>query len=868
MVHLRTLGRIDLRGNSGEPIPAVTSRPRELALLTYLAAAGPGAFRRRDTILAMFWAETPEERARHTLSQMLYRLRRVLGDDVLVSRGQEEIGVSEELFWCDVVEFRSALEEARWDDAVALYLGPFLPGFFVSGAVGLERWMEEERQDHRRAARDAAVALSERLEQEGDLRGAVNWAKRAWEIEPASDNLLRRPLRLLQLLGERSEAVVLFEDFRRRMADDYGLEPSAQTLDLMASIRAQDTRRPEAEGAANPPSTLSGRETVPAKARQANDTRERHGPGLGGTLAGAGAALVGAAALFWVFLSPGGPAAVPPVRQNAAPVVVVLPVAVSGPVSPEFGNLTGALTDELVARLGEVSDFMVVAPEAVEPLLQEVTDAVEIGRRLQGDAVVESSLDWQPSGVEASARVTDVSTGETVWGTSHRYPHSELLGAQMDLTVGLASALNVRLGSVPQREITFSSDEELLAWALVSQAEDSIIGGAMTAEREEGVRRLIQRALDLRPDYAPAYAELSRLYNRIQLRDSAMVAAERALSLDPDHYTSQLAVARAMISAAVWNFEEYPPPVLRRGVEAALRALQLNPSSFEAALLLSEFMEAVGRAGRDFLWSERSYLLRRNGRWIQNNRGHKLWLLGEYDAAIQAYQRVAELDPTALVASYRPPEVNLSRGRLEEAREQIEAARVRDPEMIAAYPVAVYLDLMEGRYEAAEALIEELLDRDPSVEVITTSNFFPHTALGYVYLKTGRIREGRRLLELARDARLNRVNTVGGITAHYDLARIYAMLGDQEQAVHWIQVAIDRGWPFYYTEMGRTDPMLENVRGNQDFERIMNELKAELDAERAWVDEMLALPEPERFRQMLMDAEEQLEAFWEAQGAG
>ena len=84
MIHLQTLGRIDLRGTSGETLAAVTSRPREMALLIYLVTAGPGAFRRRDTILALFWPETPEDRARHTLNQMLYRLRRTLGDEVLV----------------------------------------------------------------------------------------------------------------------------------------------------------------------------------------------------------------------------------------------------------------------------------------------------------------------------------------------------------------------------------------------------------------------------------------------------------------------------------------------------------------------------------------------------------------------------------------------------------------------------------------------------------------------------------------------------------------------------------------------------------------------------------------------------------------
>ena len=90
----------------------------------------------------------------------------------------------------------------------------------------------------------------------------------------------------------------------------------------------------------------------------------------------------------------------------------------------------------------------------------------------------------------------------------------------------------------------------------------------------------------------------------------------------------------------------------------------------------------------------------------------------------------------------------------------------------------------------------------------------------------------------------------------------------EDIAHHPLRTAIDRGWPFFYTEMGLTDPMLENLQGNEDFQRIMADLEAKLDAEREWVGEMLALPEPERFQGMLMDAEEQLEVLWEAQGAG
>jgi DNA-binding SARP family transcriptional activator/TolB-like protein len=824
----------------------------------------------------MFWPESPEDRARHTLNQMLYRLRRTLGDETVVSHGQDEIGTSADHLRCDVVEFRSALEDTRWEDALALFSGPFLPGFFVSGAPELERWIDEERQAHRRGARDAAVALSEQREREGDFRGAAEWARRAWEIEPSSDSLLRRPLDLLYRLGERSEALLLFESFRRRIAQEYGLEPSAETLELVARIRGAGREGPPA-GASRAAATATPDLAEPWEVRHSPAAPvSRTSRGLGGTLSGAGAALVGAAAVAWVFLSSATVTPQSTPLEGTAPVVVVLPVALSGSVSPDYGDLARALTTELTTRLGEIPGLLVVPPETVERHLDETVDPVELGRRLQGDAVVESRLHWQAAGVETSARVVDVGSGETLWDVSHSYPHNELLNAQLDLTVGLASALNVRLSSLPTRDLTFSSDEELRAWSLVSRALDTLAGagGPLSADREAAARGLIDGALAIDPEYAPAYAALSRIHrtnwnwdrSQVDRLDSAVITAERAVALDPDHYQAQLALSQALGFAAVASPERYPPTIARRRAEAALRAVQLHPGSPEAAGSVGTTFEWAGMVGRSLLWNERARSLRRNWLGVQTNRAHRFWLLGDYESAVEAQRMASELDPRRpRPGAFRVPEYNLSRGRLREARRQIEAVRAADPGNVMTYPVLVYLELVEGNYAAAEELVEELLNREPPVEVINTSNFLTRTVLGFVYLKTGRTREGRRLLEMVLDSHLDRIGVGSGYTGHYDTARILAMLGEPEQAIDRLRIAIDRGWPFYYTEMGLTDPMLDNLREREDFQRIMGDLKAKLDAEREWVHEMLALPGPERFNAMLIDAERQLEVLWRAQ---
>src|ERR1041385_8473055 len=97
------LGRVTLLGSDGGELREALVQPKRLALLAFLAAT-QGEFRRRDTLLAMFWPDLDEARARHALKQATSYLRNVLGpaDSVIVSRGADELTVSTSALWCDV----------------------------------------------------------------------------------------------------------------------------------------------------------------------------------------------------------------------------------------------------------------------------------------------------------------------------------------------------------------------------------------------------------------------------------------------------------------------------------------------------------------------------------------------------------------------------------------------------------------------------------------------------------------------------------------------------------------------------------------------------------------------------------------------
>lgn len=93
MIELRTLGTLDLRGTDGREFRRILQQPKRLALLVYLAVSTPRRFHRRDALLALFWPELDTDHARGALRRSLHFLRGILGDNVIVGRGEEEIGL-------------------------------------------------------------------------------------------------------------------------------------------------------------------------------------------------------------------------------------------------------------------------------------------------------------------------------------------------------------------------------------------------------------------------------------------------------------------------------------------------------------------------------------------------------------------------------------------------------------------------------------------------------------------------------------------------------------------------------------------------------------------------------------------------------
>ena len=265
MIALRTLGALDLSASDGRDVRAVLRQPKRCALLVYLALAGPERFRRRDTVVALFWPERDEQHARGALRQALTFLRRELGEGIVATRGEEEIGLTPGAVAIDVREFERSCEAGSNADAVSLYRGDFLDGVFLSDAgPAFEQWVDEQRGRLRSMAARAAWALAETRRAAGDVSGALEMARRAAAFSPGSESEVARVIAFLDAAGDRAGALAAYDDLVRHLATEFEAEPAPETRALVRDIRSRTeaaptpmTVRPAAPpGVALPPASV------------------------------------------------------------------------------------------------------------------------------------------------------------------------------------------------------------------------------------------------------------------------------------------------------------------------------------------------------------------------------------------------------------------------------------------------------------------------------------------------------------------------------------------------------------------------------------------------------------------------------------
>jgi DNA-binding SARP family transcriptional activator/tetratricopeptide (TPR) repeat protein len=241
MIKFSILGSPVLNDSAGNEIGPVLAQPKRLALLAFLALAEREDFLRRDTLLAMFWPDSDEERARTALRQAIRFLRSNLGDDIFITRGNDEIGLNQDRITCDVRLFFDALKENNPELAFEYYRGDLLPGLIITGCSDFEDWLSERRNRMRVLASSAALRAGKTSDAAGNLPEAVVYVRRSHELTPGDESILQYLLSLLDRSGNRSAALRVYEHFSRKLREDFDADPSPETTALINRISSRKT---------------------------------------------------------------------------------------------------------------------------------------------------------------------------------------------------------------------------------------------------------------------------------------------------------------------------------------------------------------------------------------------------------------------------------------------------------------------------------------------------------------------------------------------------------------------------------------------------------------------------------------------------
>jgi DNA-binding SARP family transcriptional activator len=246
----------------GTPIEVDTRKA--IALLAYLALReGPLG---RDTLAGLLWPDYEPERARASLRRTLSALLKGLDGGFLVA-DRRAVRLEQEGTWLDVTAFRDLLRaaDAAGDDAarvahlteaVGLYRGDFLAGFSVRDSPEFDDWQYFTAESLRREFAPALETLARACAAQGDLRAAIDHARRWSALDPLHEPAHRALMRLYAWSGQRGSALRQYRECVKILDRELGVPALEETHVLYRAIKEN---RLEAPRTAPPSSTEEAR---------------------------------------------------------------------------------------------------------------------------------------------------------------------------------------------------------------------------------------------------------------------------------------------------------------------------------------------------------------------------------------------------------------------------------------------------------------------------------------------------------------------------------------------------------------------------------------------------------------------------------
>ncbi|HET9361646.1 MAG TPA: protein kinase [Vicinamibacterales bacterium] len=443
-----------------------------------------------------------------------------------------------------------------------------------------------------------------------------------------------------------------------------------------------------------------------------------------------------------------------PVRTLA-----VLPfVNVSKDADTEY--LSSGIAEALIVQISRQATIAVSNLPTVLPFKDRVSDPGGVGRELGVATVVTGSVEQQGAQLLVAAQLLDVGNGQQLWSGRYDRKAVELLDVQNEVALAIVNALRVRMSRADQQRLVKHPTTDGDAYDLYLQARH--IQRSATEEDYLYSRELLQRAVLRDPKFALGYAALSGnhammvvdgLERPIDAWAEVSKYMNRALAIDPTLPDID-AYAHAMAFLWLWDWAE-TERARRRVLQYPLR--ELDPHVLRA---LAVEHWALGRPAEALQLARRMRELDPSSPYLGTLEADYLINNEQYDAAVPLYERAIRLDPTNLNSYFGLAEARAGQRRFDEA---IEARR------------------QVHRIAGDEALND--------------------------VLATAKGEEGYRAIQrrwVLVQLEMLKARQATSYTSPLEFARVYAQLGDKEQAFKHLDAAfLDRSPGLVFLKVDR-----------------------------------------------------------------
>lgn len=415
---LITLGRLALRVSAGSGLSEEELGPhrQKLALLAVLALS-PRPLS-RDQLIGLFWGDQPQERARHSLSNALSFLRRILGREAIRPH-RDEVALSPGIpLRVDARDFERAVTTGRFPDALASYQGPFLDGVYLAGAGEFERWVEGERGRLETLFLRACAGSVEGQASAGEWDQAELSARRWLDTAPLSAEAAVALIDAITARGTREadqRALAEYDRLVTLLGEEYHRRPDRGVMDrareIVERLRAGDATgefrvpawalEPAEPAAPEPAKPVSdSTESKPLSTTPGRRTRIRWWQPV---------AAVAVLAMAWLWWSGRGSA---PATPPGPPVVAIGPVR--APADSAGAWLGEGMIQMLAARLARSTMVEVVSPERMRELLPAsagLSQVLDAARRAGAQWVVSGGITRAEQGYVMDVNIHAVADG-------------------------------------------------------------------------------------------------------------------------------------------------------------------------------------------------------------------------------------------------------------------------------------------------------------------------------------------------------------------------------------------------------------------------------------------------------------------------